>query len=121
MVDTMKPGSVIVDLAAEAGGNVETTRPDTKGVLELNLKDEVVRGSMVLHKVCVQNGDFLFFFYQLTSFHRTQIYGVRFFFLEILLIFNKAKITKLALFIDVIQFCDLLFNCKWSFPINKVN
>ena len=23
----MKPGSVIVDLAAEAGGNVETTRP----------------------------------------------------------------------------------------------
>lgn len=27
MVDTMKPGSVIVDLAAEAGGNVETTKP----------------------------------------------------------------------------------------------
>lgn len=27
MVDAMKPGSVIVDLAAEAGGNVETTRP----------------------------------------------------------------------------------------------
>ncbi|KAL7055122.1 hypothetical protein AAHC03_024517 [Spirometra sp. Aus1] len=93
MVDTMKPGSVIVDLAAEAGGNVETTRPgqlhtynnvihvgytdlpsrlasqsstlfannianfllsmtpkDSKGVLELNLQDEVVRGSMVLHK-----------------------------------------------------------------------
>lgn len=23
----MKPGSVVVDLAAEAGGNVETTRP----------------------------------------------------------------------------------------------
>lgn len=23
----MKPGSVVVDLAAEAGGNIETTRP----------------------------------------------------------------------------------------------
>lgn len=27
MVDSMKPGSVLVDLAAEAGGNIETTRP----------------------------------------------------------------------------------------------
>lgn len=27
VVDRMKPGSVIVDLAAEAGGNFETTRP----------------------------------------------------------------------------------------------
>ena len=27
MVDSMKPGSVIVDLAAEAGGNVETIKP----------------------------------------------------------------------------------------------
>ncbi len=27
MVESMKPGSVIVDLAAEAGGNIETTRP----------------------------------------------------------------------------------------------
>jgi NAD(P) transhydrogenase len=27
MVDSMKPGSVVVDLAAEAGGNIETTRP----------------------------------------------------------------------------------------------
>jgi len=27
MVDLMKPGSVTVDLAAEAGGNIETTRP----------------------------------------------------------------------------------------------
>lgn len=27
MVDMMRPGSVIVDLAAEAGGNVETTKP----------------------------------------------------------------------------------------------
>jgi len=28
MVETMKPGSVIVDMAAEAGGNCELTRPD---------------------------------------------------------------------------------------------
>merc|ERR1719264_891419 len=27
MVDDMKPGSVVVDLAAEAGGNIETTKP----------------------------------------------------------------------------------------------
>ncbi|KHJ98870.1 NAD(P)(+) transhydrogenase, alpha subunit, partial [Oesophagostomum dentatum] len=27
MIRTMKPGSVVVDLAAEAGGNIETTRP----------------------------------------------------------------------------------------------
>jgi len=28
MVDSMKPGSVVVDLAAEAGGNIETTKPN---------------------------------------------------------------------------------------------
>ena len=28
MVESMKPGSVTVDLAAEAGGNVETTVPN---------------------------------------------------------------------------------------------
>ena len=28
MVDSMKPGSVTVDLAAEAGGNIETTKPN---------------------------------------------------------------------------------------------
>ena len=27
MVDDMKPGSVVVDLAAEAGGNIETIKP----------------------------------------------------------------------------------------------
>jgi NAD(P) transhydrogenase len=27
MIETMKPGSVVVDLAAEAGGNIETTKP----------------------------------------------------------------------------------------------
>lgn len=27
MVESMKPGSVVVDLAAEAGGNIETIRP----------------------------------------------------------------------------------------------
>lgn len=33
MVNTMKSGSVIVDLAAESGGNVETTIPNQKTVL----------------------------------------------------------------------------------------
>ncbi|CAC5374913.1 NNT [Mytilus coruscus] len=91
MVDAMKPGSVIVDLAAEAGGNVETIKPGelyryndvthvgytdlpsrlptqsstlyanniTKFLLSIgekehfniNLEDEVVRGSIV-----TQNG-----------------------------------------------------------------
>ena len=32
MVDSMKPGSVIVDLAAEAGGNCEYTVPNEKYV-----------------------------------------------------------------------------------------
>jgi len=27
MVESMKPGSVVVDLASEAGGNIETTKP----------------------------------------------------------------------------------------------
>ena len=27
MIESMKPGSVVVDLAAEAGGNIETTKP----------------------------------------------------------------------------------------------
>lgn len=35
MVETMKDGSVVVDLAAEAGGNIETTVP----------------GQLVVHKV----------------------------------------------------------------------
>ncbi|THD28886.1 Nicotinamide nucleotide transhydrogenase [Fasciola hepatica] len=93
MVESMRPGSVIVDLAAEAGGNVETTKPGTlsyhhgvahvgytdlpsrlpgqssslfsnnvtnlllsltppgnKDHFYLNLEDEVVRGSLVLHE-----------------------------------------------------------------------
>lgn len=32
MVESMRPGAVIVDLASEAGGNVETTRPGEKYV-----------------------------------------------------------------------------------------
>ena len=32
MVEAMKPGSVIVDLAAERGGNCELTKPDEKVV-----------------------------------------------------------------------------------------
>lgn len=27
MIESMKPGSVVVDLASEAGGNIETTKP----------------------------------------------------------------------------------------------
>lgn len=27
MIRTMRPGSVVVDLAAESGGNIETTKP----------------------------------------------------------------------------------------------
>ncbi|CAL8068243.1 unnamed protein product [Calicophoron daubneyi] len=93
MVESMRPGSVIVDLAAEAGGNVETTKPGmlsyhhgvahigytdfpsrlagqssalfsnnvTNFLLSItppgvnnrfyiNLEDEVVRGSLVLHE-----------------------------------------------------------------------
>ena len=34
MVDTMKPGSVVVDLAAERGGNCEVTVPDKRVVTE---------------------------------------------------------------------------------------
>ncbi len=34
MVEAMKPGSVIVDLAAERGGNCELTKPDEKFVTE---------------------------------------------------------------------------------------
>ncbi|KAE8617840.1 hypothetical protein XENTR_v10009210 [Xenopus tropicalis] len=43
MVESMKDGSVIVDLAAEAGGNVETTRPGElylhKGVVHVGYTD----------------------------------------------------------------------------------
>jgi NAD(P) transhydrogenase subunit alpha len=48
MIESMKPGSVIVDLAAERGGNTELTQPDKvvehKGVSiagPLNLAGEV--------------------------------------------------------------------------------
>ncbi|KAK0066389.1 NAD(P) transhydrogenase mitochondrial [Biomphalaria pfeifferi] len=90
MIESMKPGSVVVDLAAEAGGNIETTRPGelyvykdvihigytdlpsrlptqsstlysnniTKLLLSfgekdhynINLEDEVVRGSIILQE-----------------------------------------------------------------------
>ena len=86
----MKPGSVVVDLAAEAGGNIETTVPGEVSVyndvthigltdlpsrlatqssflygnniskfllsigekdhFHINLEDEVVRGSIILHE-----------------------------------------------------------------------
>lgn len=39
----MKPGSVVVDLAAEAGGNIETTKPgevyNYNGVTHIGLTD----------------------------------------------------------------------------------
>lgn len=46
MVAAMKQGSVIVDLAAEAGGNCEATKPG-----ELVVKD----GVTVIGEVCVIN------------------------------------------------------------------
>lgn len=43
MVELMKPGSVIVDLAAEAGGNVDVTKPgeavNHKGVTVIGYTD----------------------------------------------------------------------------------
>ncbi len=44
MVESMKPGSVTVDLAAEAGGNVETTVPNEV----INHKVSQARGLNVL-------------------------------------------------------------------------
>lgn len=42
-IEAMKPGSVVVDLAAETGGNIETTRPGEvyvyKGVTHVGLTD----------------------------------------------------------------------------------
>jgi H+-translocating NAD(P) transhydrogenase subunit alpha len=47
MVESMKPGSVIVDLAAERGGNVEGTRPgeiaEHKGVTIIGFTDMAAR------------------------------------------------------------------------------
>ena len=88
-IESMRPGSVVVDLAAETGGNIETTKPGEvyvyngvthvgltdlpsrlptqssflyanniskfllsigeKNHFNINLEDEVVRGSIVLH------------------------------------------------------------------------
>ncbi|MDQ1626168.1 MAG: H+-translocating transhydrogenase subunit alpha [Actinomycetota bacterium] len=51
MVETMRPGSVVVDLAAESGGNCELSRPgedvDHGGVLVWGAKD--VASSMAVH------------------------------------------------------------------------
>ena len=42
-IESMKPGSVVVDLAAEAGGNIETTKPGEiytyKGVVHVGVTD----------------------------------------------------------------------------------
>jgi len=37
MIESMKPGSVVVDLAAEAGGNIETIKPG-----ELSVHNDVI-------------------------------------------------------------------------------
>lgn len=37
MVETMKDGSVVVDLAAEAGGNIETTVPGELSVHKVSM------------------------------------------------------------------------------------
>merc|ERR1712012_1163975 len=76
MIDDMKPGSVVVDLASEAGGNIETITPGECTVYNnvthigytdlpsklllsmagdkdhyyLDMADDVVRGSIVLNK-----------------------------------------------------------------------
>ena len=43
MIESMKVGSVVVDLAAEAGGNIETTKPDQlynyKGIIHIGYTD----------------------------------------------------------------------------------
>ncbi|EGE08557.1 NAD(P) transhydrogenase [Trichophyton equinum CBS 127.97] len=59
MIMAMKPGSVVVDLAAEAGGNCVLTKPGELVFLlsmapvekqfGVDLEDEVVRGSIVTH------------------------------------------------------------------------
>ena len=48
MVNLMKPGSVIVDLAAENGGNFETTKPgqlytNENGIIHIGYKQMPVR------------------------------------------------------------------------------
>uniref|UniRef100_A0A1I8ITU3 proton-translocating NAD(P)(+) transhydrogenase n=1 Tax=Macrostomum lignano TaxID=282301 RepID=A0A1I8ITU3_9PLAT len=54
MVESMKPGSVVVDLASEAGGNIETTKPGElykyKDVVHIGYTDlpSLVRGSCVI-------------------------------------------------------------------------
>lgn len=40
MIESMKDGSVVVDMAAEAGGNIETTQP----------------GELSVYKVCAHSG-----------------------------------------------------------------
>ena len=52
MVAAMKPGSVIVDLAAEAGGNCEATRPG-----ELHVQNGVTiigKASTMLHSQAIE-------------------------------------------------------------------
>lgn len=41
MVESMKDGSVVVDLAAEAGGNIETTVPGELSVYKVGARSSV--------------------------------------------------------------------------------
>lgn len=47
MIESMKEGSVVVDLAAEAGGNIETTKP---GELYVHKVSILICRSFCLHK-----------------------------------------------------------------------
>ena len=53
MVEAMKPGSVIVDLAAEAGGNVEVTKA---GELIQHHDVTVIGRQSICHREKVANG-----------------------------------------------------------------
>ncbi len=52
MVETMKDGSVVVDLAAEAGGNIETTVPGELSVHKVSTLQQN-NNLGVLHELCV--------------------------------------------------------------------
>lgn len=57
MIESMKDGSVVVDLAAEAGGNIETTVPGELSVHKVS--------AHVLHTCSYQSSEFLYNFFSL--------------------------------------------------------
>lgn len=48
MIESMKDGSVVVDLAAEAGGNIETTVPGELSVHKVRVQTYYTRKLLVL-------------------------------------------------------------------------